>query len=67
MIFTHAIERDKYPWLNLIDLDRKIGVWDKYGVSSYAGAILLIDKSGKILAINPKIEEIEKTLEKLLD
>jgi len=65
--FVHALKRDKYPWLNLIDLDGKEGVWEKYGATNYAGAILLVDTNGKIIAVNPKIEEIERILKKLLE
>lgn len=61
-----AIEKDGYPWINLFDLNDQVGVWTKYGVLS-AGRRLLINPTGKILALDPQSEEVEKLLEKYLN
>lgn len=61
-----AVEKDGYPWINLVDLNDRVGVWTKYGVLS-AGRRLLIDSTGKILALDPRSEEVEKLLEEHLN
>lgn len=61
-----AIKQDGYTWLNLVDLNDKAKIWSKYGIPNAAGSIFLVDKSGRILAINPSAEEIEAILEKTL-
>ena len=61
-----AIEKDGYPWTNLIELDGKNGIWEKYGVSNGAGATFLVDKNGKILAANPTADEVREILEEKL-
>lgn len=53
------IDRWKFPWINLIDLNGELDIWEKYNISNAGGAIILIDKNGKIIAINPSILEIE--------
>lgn len=64
--FKKAIERDKYPWLNLIELDNKNRIWDKYNISNSGGSSFLIDSKGVILAIYPDAEQLEKILGELL-
>lgn len=64
--FRKAIEKDKYPWLNLIELDNKNRIWDKYNVSNSGGSTFLIDSKGIIVAIHPDAEELEKALAELL-
>ncbi|SHG55916.1 Peroxiredoxin [Salegentibacter echinorum] len=55
------LEKEKYPWLNLVDLDRQQKVWQKYGVRG-GGAMFLIDKNGEILSKNPTADEVRKVL-----
>lgn len=55
-----AIDRFKYPWKNYLEISDKNKIWEKYGISNSGGAQFLINKEGKILAINPKLEEIMK-------
>ncbi len=64
--FIKAIEKDKYPWLNLIELDNKNRIWDKYNVSNSGGSTFLIDSKGVIVAIHPDAEELDKILARLL-
>lgn len=61
------LEKEKWPWLNLVELDRKYDVWVKYGVNGGGGGIFLIDENGNILAENPTAEEVRKELESRLN
>lgn len=61
-----AVEEDGYPWLNLVDLDDKVGIWSLYRCSSAAGQVFLIGADGKIVAVNPSAEEVRAYLEKSL-
>ncbi|MDR3653386.1 MAG: TlpA disulfide reductase family protein [Paludibacter sp.] len=61
-----AAQKDKYPWLNLIELKDKEKIWEKYGVGNSGGGTFLVDKNGIILAVNPTIFEVENILDKLL-
>ena len=58
----NAIERDKYPWLNLVELNDKEQIWTKYGRGNAGGGEFLVDGNGIILAIDPTAEEVEKIL-----
>jgi thiol-disulfide isomerase/thioredoxin len=62
---VNAAKKDKYPWLNLIELKDKGKIWEKYNMTS-AGASFLVDKNGIILAIDPTDKEVTAILEKLL-
>lgn len=57
------IKKNQWPWPQLVDLDHKNKVWEKYGIDGSGGAIFLIDPQGKIAAINPEPEEVIKILE----
>ncbi len=57
---------ENYPWLNLIELDDQNAIWEKYGVPNSGGAMFLVDKNGKILAINPTADKVREKLGKLL-
>jgi hypothetical protein len=57
-----TIEREKYPWINLVDLDNNLKIWFKYGIPNAGGGTFLVDKDGKILAISPTSEEVKKIL-----
>jgi thiol-disulfide isomerase/thioredoxin len=61
-----AINTDKYPWLNLIELDNKNGIWSLYGISGAGGSTFLIDANGKIAAIHPDADQLEKKLQEML-
>ena len=64
--FKAAVKKDKYPWTNLIELDKQNGIWNKYNISASAGNTYLVDSNGVILAIHPKAEELEKILGDIL-
>ncbi|MDD4032434.1 MAG: TlpA disulfide reductase family protein [Bacteroidales bacterium] len=59
------IEKEKYPWINLVDLNQKNQIWYKYGISNSGGGTFLVDKDGKILAVNPTAEEVRTILQKI--
>ena len=61
----HTMEREEYPWFNLVELDDENEIWLKYNLALGGGGIFVIDSDGKILAVDPKIEEITEILEDL--
>ena len=60
-----AIDRDKYPWLNLIELKDRAKLWNLYGIRG-GGNKFLVDRDGTILAIDPTAEEVERILKERL-
>jgi peroxiredoxin len=64
---TKFLEREKWPWLNLVDLDRQNNIWQKYGIQNSGGAIFLIDQDGKIIAKDPTADEVKNELKKRLN
>lgn len=64
--FKGALKHDKYPWLNLVELDNKNGIWNKYNLSGAGGSTVLVDAGGKILAILPTAGELDKLLNEVL-
>jgi peroxiredoxin len=63
---SRTLDKEKFPWMNLIELDDKLNIWNKYGISNGSGLMVLIDKTGTILAVDPKPEELEKILQEKL-
>jgi len=61
-----AVEKDKYPWLNLMELDNQNGIWNKYNIAYSGGSTWLVDADGKILAIHPSAAEVDEILSELL-
>ena len=61
-----AALQDGYPWLNLVELNDAGNIWFKYCVGNSGGGTFLVDRDGKILAIGPSPEEVERILEKML-
>lgn len=62
----NAIEKDGYPWVNLVDLNDKLGVWSKYRAGLSGGKQILVDENGIIVAVDPTAEEVESYLESRL-
>ena len=62
----YRLEKEKFPWLNLIELDKQNRIWDKYGISNSGGKMFLVDKDGSIIAIGPTAEEVKKILQNKL-
>ena len=65
--FKLAIERDKYPWQNLIEIDNQNKIWERYNIAGAGGRKFLVDSKGYIIAIDPTAEEVEKVLSELLN
>ncbi len=63
---ARAVERDKYPWLNLVELNDSAHIWEHYGIKNAAGGTYLVDRNGIILAINPTADEVNALLEKVM-
>ncbi|HMR19007.1 MAG TPA: TlpA disulfide reductase family protein [Sphingobacterium sp.] len=61
------LEREKWPWINLVDLDKKEKIWQKYSADHKSGTFFLIDRQGSIVAIDPNADEIKAILEKQLN
>lgn len=61
-----ALAKDKYPWLNLLELNDRAKIWEKYGIGNGGGATFLVDREGKILAVRPTAEEVKAILDKIL-
>lgn len=57
-----AIEKDGYPWLNLVELDDANGIWSLYNAPNAAGKTILVDEQGIIVAVNPSAEEVSEYL-----
>lgn len=62
-----AALQDGYPWLNLVEINDAGNIWFKYCVGNSGGGTFLVDRDGKILAIGPSPEEVERILEKMLE
>lgn len=58
-----AIEKDGYPWLNLVELDDEQSIWAKYRCSGAGGKVLLVDPQGKIISVNPNAEDVRDYLQ----
>ena len=61
-----AIEKDGYPWLNLLELKDENKIWEKYGVDNSGGRTILVNSDVTILAVSPTAAEVEQILQKLL-
>src|SRR5690606_9785041 len=60
---SDLLEREKLPWdTNLVDLESKYGVWTTYGITNLGGAMVLIDASGAVLAVNPTADDVRRIL-----
>jgi thiol-disulfide isomerase/thioredoxin len=63
----NILKKDNYPWINLLELNDKNGIWTKFGVGNVGGGDFLVDAQGNFLAVNPSSKEVEKILHDLLD
>jgi len=62
----NQLDKEKWPWINLVELDHQNHIWDKYGASFGGGKIILVDRMGVVLAINPTADEVREKLKELL-
>ncbi len=67
---TDAVKRrltkEQFSWVNLVELDDKQNIWNLYGISNGTGLMVLVDRNGIILAVDPKPDELEKILQEKL-
>ncbi len=61
-----AIERHGFEWLNLVELNDRASIWAKYGAGNSGGKVILVDREGKIVAIDFGAHDLETHLEELL-
>ena len=61
-----AIKIDGYLWPSLAEINDRNMIWARYGTPNAPGRVLLVDRDGTILAIDPGIEELEGKLAELL-
>ncbi len=60
--YNLAIEQEKYPWQNYVEINNQNKIWEKYNLSNSGGGVFVVNNQGIILAIDPSIEEIENIL-----
>jgi len=60
------IQKEKYPWTNLVDKDGKACICEKYNLSYKSGGTFLVDSSGKILAVNLTPDKLKEKLVEVL-
>lgn len=61
------LEKEKWSWLQLVELDKQNNIWSKYGIDNSGGKIFLIDSDGKIIAEDPTADEVREVLENRLN
>ena len=61
-----ALKKEKYPWIQLVEINDKNQIWLKHGIENAGGSTFLINDKGIIVAINPQVDEVQKILEKQL-
>lgn len=60
------LEKEQFTWLNLVEMDDKHGIWNKYSINNGAGIQVLVDAKGTILAVDPTAEEVDQIVAKLI-
>ncbi len=60
------LAKEQFSWLHLVELDDKQNIWNIYGINNGTGMMVLVDKDGIILAIDPAPEDLEKMIQKNL-
>jgi thiol-disulfide isomerase/thioredoxin len=56
------LAKEKFSWPHLFDLNDQLGIWKTYGINNGVGMMVLVDRDGTILAIDPKSDELAKIL-----
>ncbi|KAA6338179.1 Thiol-disulfide oxidoreductase ResA [termite gut metagenome] len=62
-----ALDIDKYPWANFLELNDKHGIWTKFGIGNAGGGEFLVDDKGIFLSINATSDEVQTILETIYD
>ncbi|WP_297099511.1 redoxin family protein [uncultured Draconibacterium sp.] len=61
---SERLDTDKYPWLSLLDkpeIDSRIN--EHYGTELEGGKTILVDNTGKVLALDPSADDVRDILE----
>ena len=61
--YLEAVEKHKYPWLLIAEVNDENKLWEKYCISGGGGGQFLIDNKGKILAISPSPDDLRKIIQ----
>jgi thiol-disulfide isomerase/thioredoxin len=62
-----AINSDKYPWINYLELNDKNSIWTKFGIGNAGGGDFLVDAQGNFLAVKTSPKEVKEILQNLFD
>ncbi|MCF8339186.1 MAG: AhpC/TSA family protein [Bacteroidales bacterium] len=57
--YLELVEKYKYPWPVLGEVDKDNHLWRKYNVEGSGGGRFLIDSTGTILAVDPSFKELK--------
>jgi thiol-disulfide isomerase/thioredoxin len=63
--FARIKKKYAYPWKCYSEINNRNQLWEKYDIEGSGGAQFLINNKGKVIAINPEINELEAYLKKL--
>jgi thiol-disulfide isomerase/thioredoxin len=63
----NALEKDKCPWINLLELNDQHKIWMRYGIGNAGGGEFLVDENGIFLSVNPTVEQVKQILENKYD
>ena len=61
------IAEESLEWLNLIDVNSKVKIWDRYRVLNSNNATILIDKNGNVVSIDSNIDKLTSEINILLN
>jgi len=62
---TGVIEKEGLSWPNMYDKEQQASLVDEFGIQGFP-TMLLLDQTGTVVAVNPRGEELEKTVAMLL-
>lgn len=56
------IAKEKFPWVNMIDMDPWHPIWNTYGYANGSGTTFLFGTDGLLIKIDPSIQDIEDAI-----
>jgi thiol-disulfide isomerase/thioredoxin len=62
-----AMDKDKCPWKNYLELNDKNAIWTKFGIGNAGGGDFLVDAEGNFLAVTTSPKEVKEILQHLFD
>lgn len=60
--YTANLKKYPYPWPVLKEINNEFQIWFKYNITGAGGLQILFDREGKIMALNPSLEEIGRII-----